>query len=193
LAQDSDGEQLINRLIFKRRFVLRISLIIAGILFIIVGLVCFALPGITFTSLAFAFGLAMLIGGASEILAYLKVKGKHPSASLIFAEGGMHIILSALVLANQLTVDAMVASSFGLWILFSGLLRLPVAFRMMGEGAKLYRLYLGLGIISVLAGIYSFLNSVGTGLMLIIVIGILFVLQGINILVTGVIITSQRK
>lgn len=165
---------------------MRIFRIISGVILTIAGIVCFASPGAIFSSLAFLLGCAMLIAGLSGIFAYIKLKRKYQLSSLMFVEGTMNAIFGCLVLSNQLTAETMISVFFGMWIIFSGLLRITASLNMVSPGQAIYKLFIGLGMISVLVGIFSFINAVYVGLPLMITVGIIFVIQGINVLTAAI-------
>lgn len=165
---------------------MRIIKIIAGLVLIITGVLCFAYPGATFIYIAFLLGCAMLFSGVSGILVYIVINLKKESSGLILAEGLLSIILGTLVLLNQLATDAVVPLVFGMWVMFSGILRVVVSLEMKHAGIHIWKWILAQGMISILAGTYAFVNTILLGVSVLLIVGIFFVIQGVNILTTGI-------
>lgn len=171
---------------------MRLFKIIAGVILILTGVLCFANPGATFLSMAFILGCSMLISGASGIFAYIKINGKKQLNNLILVEGLLTVILGCLVLSNQLTTDTMVPVFFGMWVMISGILRVVASLEIKKSGTNVYRWFLAPGMISIFAGIYAFLNPVLAGLLVVMLVGIFFVIQGVNVLITGINISLKK-
>ena len=165
---------------------MRILTIATGILFVITSVWCFAHPGGTFLSLAFLLGVVMILQGISGIFAYRVVKKKMNHAGYFLSEAILTIILGVIVLSNQLSTDAMIPMFFGMWIIFTGIMRIVQSLHMDRKESKTWIWILGLGIISTLAGIYAFFNPILAGITVVMLIAISFLLQGINVIITGV-------
>lgn len=165
---------------------MRIFTIITGVILAITGIWCFANPGTTFLALAFVLGLVMIFSGISGIFTYITIKKKKEAESWVLAEAILATILGVLVLSNQLATDAMIPVFFGMWILFSGILRVLGAFTLRNKEQYRWVWTLVLGIIGILMGIYCFYNAVIAGFAIVILVGITLMLQGINICATGI-------
>ena len=165
---------------------MRLIKILSGVVLMVAGVFALANPGEAFYTIAFVMGLAMVLAGISAILLYLQMRKTKRIYSLTFSEGLVTLILGLLVLANQLTADAMVPVFFGTWIIVAGVLRITTALELMRPGKNIYKLFLVQGIISILVGIYAFFNTVLGGLLIVTFVGLLFMVQGVNVLLTGV-------
>lgn len=171
----------------------RIFKIAAGVILILSGVFCFANPGETFLSVAFLLGCAMLLSGISGAFAYIWISRKREITNSLMIEGVTSIILGILVLCNQLATEAAIPVFFGLWVMFSGVMCTVEAYtNRKTAGAELIWL-ISLGLISIAAGVYAFFNTVLFGFSVILLTGILFVIQGINVLMTGVSLTFHHK
>jgi uncharacterized membrane protein HdeD (DUF308 family) len=110
-------------------------------------------------------------------------------------EGMLSIILGILVLSNQLLADAAIPVFFGLWVLFSGIIRVVEAFDRRKSGRAELLWVLVLGLIGVAAGLYAFFNTVLFAFSVVMLVGFLFVVQGVNVLLFGINLSflSHRK
>lgn len=173
----------------------RIFKIAAGVILILSGVFCFANPGETFLSIAFLLGCAILLSGLSGTFAYIWISRKREISNSLMIEGMLSIILGILVLSNQLLADAAIPVFFGMWVLFSGIIRVVVAFERRKSGRAELLWVLILGLIGVAAGLYAFFNTVLFAFSVVMLVGILFVVQGVNVLLFGINLSflSHRK
>lgn len=172
---------------------MRILTIVSGIMLILTGLWCFANQGVTFAGLAFVLGLVMLLNGIIGVVAFIKMKDRLERMEWALSEAILAIILGCVVLSNQLVTDLIIIMFFGMWMLFSGCNQIVGALVLKRQDDISWNWTIGLGIISALAGIYSFYNSSFAGLTLGILVGIFFLIQGCNVLAFGIALPHAKK
>jgi len=171
---------------------MRVLSIVVGIFLVLTSVWCFAHPGATFLSIAFLLGFAMFIHGLTAIFDYFSVKKtENTGEGWLLADGITTFILSVLVLFNQLVADAAIPVFFGMWIIFSGVVRIVNA---LNSAKKIWWIWtLSLGVLSILAGIYAFLNPMLADLAVVTVVGITFLLQGANMIFIGSVAKGKKK
>lgn len=171
----------------------RVFKIAAGVILILTGVFCFANPGATFLSIAFLLGCAMLLSGISGTFAYIWISRKREITNSLLIEGVTGIILGILVLCNQLIAEAAIPVFFGLWVMFSGIICTVEAYSNRKSARTELIWLLSLGLISIGAGIYAFFNTILFNFSAIMLTGIIFMIQGIDVLMTGVSLTFHQK
>ena len=169
---------------------MRIITIAAGVILVITSVWCFAHPGVSFLALAFILGIAMLIHGISIILGYFAYRDRH--GGWVLAEGIISTVLGCIVLSNQLATDAMIPLFFGMWVIFSGAVRLSAGLEARRKSERAWGLILGLGAAGLAVGVYCFFNPVAAAVALGILIGMTFLLQGINMLTFGILMPGKK-
>ena len=160
--------------------------IISGILLAFTGMWCFARPGEPFINLAFLFGAAMMLSGISNIFTWMAKRKSGQVSGYLLAEGIMTLIYSIIVLANCLIVDAVIPVFFGMWMISTGMMRIMASFRWNRLKDPHWQWFFGFGFCTVLAGCSAFTPAVVTNVSIISLLGICFLLQGINMMVIGV-------
>ena len=165
---------------------MRVLKIAAGVILILTGVFCFANPGAIFLSIAFLLGCAMLLSGISAILAFIWISRKKEITNSLLIEGMLSIILGLLVLSNQLLADAAIQVFFGMWVLISGVIRIAEAYVQRKSGMMMLIWLLSLGLIGIAAGLYAFFNTVLFDFSAIMLVGILYVVQGFNVILVGI-------
>lgn len=176
---------------------MRILTIISGILMILTAAFCFINPGQTFLVLAFVIGMVMVINGIIHMLAYLIGRGLHNKGDnngWILTEALITLVLGILVLCNQLVVDAAIPMVFGIWVVVSGILRIEASTHINKEKKKSnFRTTLFTGILTVLVGVFGFINPMMGWLSTAILLGSFMLMQGINVLELGINMPHEKK
>jgi len=169
---------------FKEVHSMRIASIIIGVFLVFTSVWCLAHPGATYLSLAFLLGTVMFLHGLTALFGYSVIrKIKKKGQSWLLADGLFTTILSLLVLFNQLVADSVVPVFFGLWVFNSGVAR--IVYLLNDQGVKSGIWLFLLGCVSVVAGIYPFVDALLIDFTLIMLVGIIFLVQGINMLYLG--------
>ena len=172
---------------------MRVFKIAAGVILILTGVFCFANPGATFLSIAFLLGCAMLLSGISGTLAYIWISKKRKISNSLMIEGLMSVILGFLVLSNQLLADAAIPVFFGLWVMFTGIIRVVEAYANRESGMMSLIWLLSMGVLGIIAGLYAFYNTVLFAFSAIVLVGILFIVQGFNVLLIGINLSFHHR
>jgi len=176
---------------------MRILTIISGILMILTAAFCFMNPGQTFLVLAFVIGLVMVINGIIHTLAYLIGRGLHNKGDnngWILTEALITLILGILILCNQLVVDAAIPMVFGIWVVVSGILRIEASTHINMDKKKTnFRTTLITGVLTVIIGVFGFINPVIGWLSTAVLLGMFMLMQGINVLELGINMPHEKK
>lgn len=165
----------------------------AGVILIITGFFCFVHPGETFISVAFLLGCSMVVSGICGMFVYFWISRKGEISNFIMVEGLLSIVLGSLVLSNQLLADAAISVFFGMWVMISGIIRAAEAYAQRRSGWLTLSWLLSLSVLGIAAGLYAFFNTALFAFSVIMLTGILFVIQGINVLLVGANLSVSRK
>lgn len=176
---------------------MRVLTIIGGILMVLTGAFCLVNPGQTFLSMAFVVGLVMVLNGLIHSIAYLTGRGLHNKGDnngWIMADALITLLLGILILCNQLVADTAIPMVFGMWVLVTGILRIEAATHINRDKKRSnFRATLITGILTVLIGLFGFINPLVKWLSVIILLGIFMVMQGVNIMEIGIHMPHERK
>lgn len=174
---------------------MRLLTIISGIMLVLTGLFCFANSGETFLALAFILGLVMILSSVIQIISYWWGRDdRTDNNGWIFSEAVITLILGILVQTSLIAADVAIPMVFGMWIMFSGVLRFVVA-TMINPSRKTSNFVwtMVIGILSILCGIYAFVNPMTANLPIAVLLGIIFLIQGIGILELGIHMPHEKK
>lgn len=174
---------------------MRLLTIISGVMLVITGLFCFANSGETFLALAFILGLVMILSSIIQIISYWWGRvDRKDNNSWIFVEAIITLIMGILVQTSLIAADAAIPMVFGMWVMFSGVLRFVVA-TLINPSKKTSNFVwtMMIGILGVICGIYAFINPVIGNLPIAVLLGIIFLMQGIGILELGIHMPHEKK
>lgn len=176
---------------------MRVLTIASGILMIAAGAFCFINPGQTFMTMAFVIGSVMVLCGIIHALAYLLTRinsGKGDNNGWIMIDAMLTLLLGALILGNQLTADIVIPMIFGMWVLVSGLLRIEAATRInRSKKPRNFRDTFITGIITVVVGLFGFINPLMSYVPVVGLLGIFMIIQGINSIELGINMPHEVK
>lgn len=176
---------------------MRILTIISGILMVLASAFCFMNPGQTFLVLAFIVGMVMVINGLIHALAYFIGRGLHNKADnngWILTDALITLLLGILILCNQLVADIAIPMVFGMWVLVSGILRIEASTHINPAKKKVnFITTLSTGILTVLVGIFGFINPMIGWMSIAVLLGMFMLMQGINIIELGINMPHEKK
>lgn len=176
---------------------MRMLTIIGGALMLLTGIFCFINPGQTFLSIAFVIGLVMVINGLIHICAYMLGRGlnnKGDNNGWILTDALITLLLGILVLCNQLVADTAIPLVFGMWVLVSGILRIEAATHINRERKREnFRITMISGVLTVVVGLFGFINPLVMFLSTLVLLGFFMVMQGINVIELGIDMPHQKK
>ena len=104
------------------------------------------------------------------------------------------LVLGILILCNQLVVDAAIPMVFGTWVLVSGILRIEASTHI-NKNKKMtnFKTTLITGIVTVVVGVFGFINPMMNWLSTAILLGIFLLIQGVNIIELGINMPHEKK
>lgn len=176
---------------------MRTLTIISGIIMLLTGIFCFINPGQTFLAMAFIVGLVMVINGLIHTCAYLLGRGFHnrgDNNGWILTDALITLLLGILVLCNQLVADTSIPMVFGMWVLVSGILRIEAATHINRLKKNVnFKTTLITGILTVIVGLFGFINPLVKWLSTVILLGLFMIMQGVNIIELGIHMPHEKK
>ena len=176
---------------------MRILTLAGGILMVATGIFCFINPGQTFMTMAFVIGSVMVINGLIHALGFLLARGSFgigDNNGWILIDAVLTLLLGILILCNQLTVDIAIPMIFGMWVLVSGLLRFEAATRINRQKKPAnFKAAMITGVVTIIVGLFGFINPLITYVSVIVLLGIFMVVQGGNSIELGINMPHKAK
>ena len=132
----------------------------AGLALLAAALHVFNVPDNRLVTVAEHLGFAMLFAGCINLVVYYFQKDKIHGSHWLLADGMTSVLLSVFPLLNQMILPAVIPFFFGIWELFSGIIKFVEATELHEEKIRCWRWFLLIGLIELLSGIGSMLEPV---------------------------------
>ena len=104
------------------------QLIVAGILFIIFGLVCAFFPGLTLASIAFIVGAAFVVSGVVNIATFIRDRDLLGFSGWILAYGILDVLIGAMFVIHPFAFAAVLPWVIGTFVLVFGIYEVVTTF-----------------------------------------------------------------
>ena len=157
--------------------------IILGVLLIIGGVCCMFTPFATFLSAGFIIAIMMFVYGVYGVVRFFnKESGVLELISSILAI--LVGVIAVIRPGSTLVIDDFVLNMVSAWLVVKGFINIIIFIRARNE-VKGWGWGVAVGVLSVIAGILSFMHPMITALTVGIMMGMFFIENGIDMIVLG--------
>ena len=111
----------------------KILSVLFGIMIIVDGVICLALPGLTFLTLGYMIGAGMLLDGIGRIINWYQMDRGTEQSGWVLTSAIISLTLGIILMgsdAMQLTMDAFIVYMAIAWLIVLGILRISHALRI---------------------------------------------------------------
>ena len=157
--------------------------IILGVILIVGGVFCMFTPFATFLSAGFMIAIMLFMYGIFGLVRFFQKE----AGALELISSILAIIVGVIAIVRPggaLVIDGFVLNMVSAWLLVKGLINIIVSIQGRNE-IKGWGWGVAIGVLSIVAGILSFLNPTITALTVGILMGLIFVENGIEMIVLG--------
>ena len=160
---------------------------IMGVVLALLGVFSIANAGLTFISMAFPIGVILTIIGITECISYRSRDEDEEDRHWVLIDGLTTFILGIVVLTGQLAADIAVPVIFGMWSMIAGIRYLVIITHVDIKEEKNLDFYwtVVVAVCNFVTGLYTFFNASLFNLSVLMMLGIIFVIQGINVIKVG--------
>ena len=160
------------------------ALVLRGVVAVILGIVAFALPGVTVAALVTLFGIYALIDGVLAIVLTLKAAEVHGRWGGFLLEGILGLLFGIAAIAAPIALAAVFIQVLAIWALITGVLEIIAAFRLRRSVEGEWLLIL-VGVLSILFGIVLFAEPVAGAVVLVWILAAYGLFFGVLLIVLG--------
>lgn len=157
----------------------KILLAVAGILLIVLGIVCIANPAATLFSTAWMIGCLTLVSGIAELIFTFKTQAFLPNSGTRMLSSILQILLGIIFLGHNLFVTISLPIIFASWILIEGIIVAVQSFDYKQLGFSAWWSVLLLGIAGAVLGFLGLKNPDVAGAALSWIIGLGIISAGV--------------
>ena len=165
--------------------------IILGVLMVLCGFSCMFTPLATFLSTGIFLCSLLLVYGIFGIVRFFRKEAGVPE----FVVSILAVIFGVICVIHPgetLTFDKLVLTLIAVWLIVEGIVSVLVAFGLRGDREGWFWGVI-VGVLGILAGIYSFAHPILTAVTEGVLIGIYFVQAGFDMIVLGCGLNAARK
>lgn len=154
---------------------------IAGVALVALGVLCIIYPGSTIVSLAWAFGLMLLVTGCSTFAAWATLRRINPFSGLTFLAALLQVILGVVLFINPAPLAIALPFVFAFWVMYEGLNVLLDSFNYKRLGFRRWWLLSLFGLLVLCAGCYGlFCNPAASAQTIAWLVGVGIIFDGIS-------------
>ncbi|MCF0150104.1 MAG: DUF308 domain-containing protein [Firmicutes bacterium] len=161
---------------------MRISTVIAGVIYVAMGALCFIFQGYNFAGLAFPAGILMTLAGIFITIAFVASGKKFRLPDTVLVEGLIDMMFGFAVLNNQVS-DSMLSLFFGAFTCIAGATRLSQSLDVSRYRPKDWARVMPLSIITAILGVIMMMPQVIPKAAPMTMIGGAFIINGFSLLV----------
>ncbi len=117
----------------RKKRMRKILSVLFGIMIIVDGVICLALPGLKFLTLGYMIGLGMLLDGIGRIIHWFHMDRGAEQSGWVLVSAIISLTLGAILMgsdAMQLAMDAFIVYMAIAWLIALGILRITNALRI---------------------------------------------------------------
>ena len=153
---------------------------IAGVMLFLASYLAFITPDNELLNIAWELGLAMSLAGFANILVYIKEHNRIHGVEWLLADGMSTVALSFFPLFNKMIISAVIPFFFGVWELFSGVLKVIDSKGLREEKIIGWHGFLAIGLIEFISGGLSMIKPLEETVGMNHVIAVVIFIQGVG-------------
>lgn len=111
-----------------------VAMLIGGVLGIVVGIITFAMPGITAITLLYLIGFWAIVVGAAEIATAIRLRKVISGEWMLIVAGILAVVFGVFLIARPGAGALAVVLWIGIYALLAGVLQLMLAFKLRSVG-----------------------------------------------------------
>lgn len=154
---------------------------LAGVALVVLGVLCIMYPGDTILTLAWAFGLMLIISGCSTFGAWATLRAINPYSGLTFLTALLQVILGIVLVINPAPLAIALPFIFAFWVLYEGIGLLVDSFNYKRLGWSKWWVLCLISVLVICAGCYGlFGDPIASAKTLAWLVGIGIILDGVG-------------
>ena len=128
--------------------------VITSLIFAIIGLVMIYNPETTMIFISTILGIFFIVVGVIKVINYFISKGNSTLFTNDIAWGLIAVIIGLVTIVYSSTIESIFRIMIGVWIIYSGLTRFGLSFRLKNINDKLWAIVLCLAVLMIVGGLY---------------------------------------
>jgi len=159
----------------------KIWLCLSGCALVLLGVLCIMYPGDTLVSLAWVFGLILVVAGFGTFGTWAALRRLNPFSGLTFLTALLHVFLGIVIIVMPAPLAVALPFIFAFWVFYEGLSLLLDSFNYKRFGFSKWWILSLLGVLAMCGGCYSlFCNPAVSAKIIAWLVGLAIIADGIG-------------
>lgn len=171
----------------------RVLWCLVGVFLVVTGIYFLIHPSATMVSIAWMFGLAMLVSGAVNCLIYLSNRRYYIDSTWLLANSVIDLLIGVLFLCSDWIAAAFLPILFGVWAVVSGVIKLVNAAMIRRMQMPTWGGLLVVGLVLLVFGVAVFFRPVLAAVAVSAIVAIVLITQGLLAIVRGLFASSIHR
>ena len=171
----------------------KIFMCLGGAALVVLGVLCIVYPGSTLLSLAWAFGLMLILSGCSTFGVWAMERHENPFGGLTFLAALLQILFGCLLMVNPAPLAVAITFVFAFWVLYEGINMLLDSFNYKHLGFDKWWLLCLFSVLIIFAGGYGFFHPTAPAQMIAWIVGLGIIFDGIGYWIKVAAISRVQK
>ncbi len=159
--------------------------LIVGVFLLVMGLYFLVHPYETLASLAWMFGLTMLVSGVADLVMYVARQWAYGASKWFFADGIVDLLIGILFLCNSWLAAELLPYALAVWAVLSGIIKAAGALVYRKFDMPFWGVQVAVGVIILVFGLVILLRPSVAAVAIAAVVALVLIVQGLMALMRG--------
>lgn len=162
---------------------LRSNMLVQAIMSILLGILLAFWPGITIVTVVYLLALYLAVAGVASLIAYFRSKGARYRSAGVLANAIVLLVMAVLVFLFPEVVGGFFSLILGILLTIGGVVNAVRSVELRAYQGSMWVAMLVLSVIIAIGGIIIIANPFTTSAMLVLVLGVLLIVKGVDDLI----------
>ncbi|HIV96755.1 MAG TPA: DUF308 domain-containing protein [Candidatus Agathobaculum stercoravium] len=164
-----------------------------GVFLLVMGLYFLINPHATLASIAWLFGLTMLVSGAADLVLCVARQWAYGSSKWFFADGIIDLLVGIVFMCNSWLAAELLPYLLAAWAILSGVIKCVGALVYRGFGMPFWGVQFAVGVIVLVFGLVILFRPEIAAITISAVVAIVLIAQGLMALMRGLFASSPHR
>ena len=156
-----------------------------GVFLLVMGLYFLINPHVTLASIAWLFGLTMLVSGAADLVLCVARQWAYGSSKWFFADGIIDLLVGIVFMCNSWLAAELLPYLLAAWAILSGVIKCVGALVYRGFGMPFWGAQCAVGVIVLVFGLVTLFRPAVAAVAVAAIVSIVLIAQGLMAIMRG--------
>ena len=167
--------------------------ILVGVFLLVMGLYFLINPKATLTSIAWLFGLTMLVSGIADLVLYAARQWAYGASVWFYADGIIDVLIGIAFLCNDWLAAELLPYILAVWAVISGITKVMGAVLYRRQGMPFWGAQAVAGAAVLIFGVATLFQPMIAVVAVSFVVAVVLIIQGLMALMRGLFVSAPRR